>query len=244
MDLILLSAGRGTRLRPITDTLPKPLVPVADKGTLLHTLDMLPDEISQIILIVGYLHERIRAAVGTEWKGRQVTYVLQAPLDGTGGALRQAQPYIATERFMVVNGDDLYGPTDIMRLAQLERGLLIKHALLTAGMNDVCDVHDGKLNGFNRLPRGHTGAINTGAYTLGHEWFDTIPIFTPGKIDEWSLPHALPQLLERHSYDALEAEFWMPCGTSQEIQIAAAALRERSVLGGGVKRSDMLICPS
>lgn len=228
MDLLVLAAGRGTRLQPLTDTIPKPLIPVAGKGTLLQTLDMVPKDITRIILIVGYLHHQIQAAVGQKWNGRPVFYVIQHPLDGTGGALRQARSLFLTERFMVVNGDDLYGPNDLTRLSRIKRGILVKSTKLTREMNDVCLVQDGKLTGFNRLPRGSAGSINTGAYLLGHEWFETTPVFTPGKTDEWSLPHALPQLFDHYEYEALEADFWMPCGTVEEIHRAENALRQQN----------------
>src|SRR5690242_14118031 len=108
MDAIILAAGRGTRLRPLTDHTPKPLIPVAGRGTLPRVLRCMPDAVDRIILVIGHLGEQIRAAVGTEALGRDVVYVEQAPLNGTGGAVLQSAGALRSDTFLVVNGDDIF----------------------------------------------------------------------------------------------------------------------------------------
>jgi NDP-sugar pyrophosphorylase family protein len=228
MDAVILAAGLGTRLRPLTDTMPKPLVPVAGRGTLLHTLDMLPPDVTRIILIVGYLEEKIRAVVGSEWNGRPVAYVTQDLLDGTGGALRRIEKELQSDRFLVLNGDDLYDAKDLARLVAEDRGVLILRKPLHKEM-DTWVVKDGQLTGLGTTPAGAVGNVNIGAYLLGIEWFGTTPTPVPSKPTEWSLPHALPQLFDSHSYRAIEASFWMPCGTPEEIEAAEVALRDREL---------------
>ena len=224
MDVIVLAAGRGTRLRPLTDSIPKPLIPVAGRGSLLRTLDALPDSVDRVILIIGYLQQKIREAVGAEWNGRSVEYVVQEKLDGTGGALRLAQPHIRSERFFVLNGDDIYGRDDLEKLAAQDRGVLVQTKQLQKEM-DTWIVKDGRITGLTTTRQGDIAPINIGAYLLGHEWFDTPPTPVPGKTDEWSLPHAIPQLLDRFNYQAVEAELWLPCGTPKEITAAETMLQ-------------------
>lgn len=219
MDAIILAAGRGTRLRPLTDTTPKPLIPVAGKGTLLRTLDALPPQIDRILLIVGYLQNQIRAAVSGQWNGRPVEYLIQDKLDGTGGALRLAQTHIRSERFLILNGDDIYGASDLAQLVMTDRGLLVQTRELHKQMDTWEGIGD-RIRALKTTPSGETGSINVGAYLLGHEWFDTTRTIVPGKTDEWSLPHAIPQLLEKFAYRAIEARLWHPCGTFEEITSA------------------------
>lgn len=226
MDVVILAAGLGTRLRPLTDTIPKPLVPVAGRGTLLHTLDMLPPDVNRIILVVGYLEEKIRAIVGSNWNGIPVTYVTQDVLDGTGGAIRRIETEIRSDRFLVLNGDDLYDAKDLARLVAEKRGVLVLKKTLTKEM-DTWTVTDGRLIGLGTTPAGTVGNVNIGAYLLGREWFNTTPTPVPTKSTEWSLPHALPQLLHDIPYRAVEATFWMPCGTPEEIEKAEFALQAR-----------------
>lgn len=225
MDVVILAGGKGTRLRPLTDTTPKPLVPVSGRGTLLRLLDELPDEVDHIILVVGYLHEKIREAVGSQWHGRPVSYVLQDPLDGTGGALRQARSLLKSDRFMVLMGDDVYVREDLERLAKMDRGVLVQTRPSPRAIDGWVAEH-GLLKSFVPLEQGEMGLINIGAYVLGREWFDAPQVLVPGKADEWSIPHALPLLFDRYQYPAVEATFWYPCGTIEEIKAAEEALRQ------------------
>lgn len=223
MDVIVLAAGRGERLRPLTDTVPKPLIPVAGRGVLLRTLDILPPEIDRIILVVGYLQEQIRDAVGTEWKGRPVEYVSLEALDGTGPAVRACESIIRGERFLVLNGDDLYGQKDLEELVRHERGVLYFEGIFFKG-GDGWLVEDGLIRGFGAIAPGEAGRMNINGMVLGREWFATTPVLSPGKTNEWSLPHAIPQLLDNVKYDAVRAHFWMPCGTVDELKAAEAVL--------------------
>lgn len=225
MDIIILAAGKGTRLKPLTDTTPKPLIPIAGRGALLRTLDLLPAQVTRVILVVGYLQDKIRETVGAEWNGRPVVYVETPILDGTGGALRAARDMITSERFFVVNGDDLYSTADLEQLLTHERGLLAAKRTLTSA-SDVWDAQDGLIRDIRRAESGEEAWINIGAYLLGHEWFETEPILSPGKTDEWSLPHPIPQLIEQIPYHLVEASFWQPGGTFEEIAEAEKKLAE------------------
>ena len=89
--------------------------------------------------------------------------------------------------------------------------------------------HNGSLRGLTRTPAGTTGLINVGAYCLDHSWFDTEPVLVPDKPFEWSLPHAIPELIARGAnVAAVPATWWMPVGTPQELQAAEDALRLRA----------------
>lgn len=227
MDAIILAAGRGTRLRPLTDTIPKPLIPIAGKGTLPRLLDMLPPAVSRVIIVVGYLGDKIREEIGDHSNNRQVEYVSQAVLDGTGGALRWARPLIRSERFLVVMGDDLYAARDLERLSECERAILVQTKVLHKDGMDIWKVQEGGVTSLSTGKAGEKHASNCGAYVLGHEWFDAEPVLTPGTTDEWSIPHAIPQLLEKHAFQAIEASFWQMCGTFEELAEA------EKILGSG-----------
>jgi bifunctional UDP-N-acetylglucosamine pyrophosphorylase/glucosamine-1-phosphate N-acetyltransferase len=227
MDAIIMCAGLGTRLRPLTDTIPKPLIPINGKGSLERTLEILPPDVTRIILVVGYLADHIKERIGTTFQGRPVIYVTQGVLDGTGGCLRQVKRQVEdlSDRFLVINGDDLYAASDLLHLSQVPIGLVTFQTIAPRTI-DSCDVSkEGLLIGFTETQMGEAGRINIGAYCLDHRWFDTAPVRVPGKDTEWSLPHALQQLLDKGiSLQVIEGTFWMPVGTPEELAAAERAL--------------------
>jgi len=77
MQCVILAAGKGTRLRPLTENCPKPLVEVGGKTLLDHIVGALPSSVDELIIVTGYLGEMIEAYCGTEFHGRKVTYVTQ-----------------------------------------------------------------------------------------------------------------------------------------------------------------------
>jgi bifunctional UDP-N-acetylglucosamine pyrophosphorylase/glucosamine-1-phosphate N-acetyltransferase len=225
MDAIIMCAGLGTRLKPITDTMPKPLVPIAGRSSLERTLGMLPDEVNHIILVVGYLAEQIEQKIGSEYQGREVTYVRQDVLNGTGGALRCAESAIRSDRFLVLMGDDLYAKEDLQELAKHDTSVLCYWGKVSGTLDAFQTDEVKRIIGLYRPEPGTECLLNTGAYSLDRHWFATDPVLVPGKTDEWSLPHAIPQLIESgHPVYAIEASFWMPVGTHEQLAEAEAKL--------------------
>jgi NDP-sugar pyrophosphorylase family protein len=223
MDAIIMCAGLGTRLRPITDTVPKPLVPIAGRSSLERTLDILPDEVDRLILVVGYLADQIKFRIGESFDGREVVYVHQDILDGTGGALRRAESALQSDRYLVLMGDDLYSKQDLADLAKHDKAILCYQGEASGSLDALQVDDDRRVCGFYRPPAGTSCLLNTGAYSLDRHWFATEPVLVPGKSDEWSLPHAIPQLIDLgHPIYVIEATFWMPVGTHEQLAQAEA----------------------
>ena len=94
----------------------------------------MPASVNRIVLIVGYLKDKIQATIGNKAFGRPVLYVTQSALNGTWGALQQAKGVIKSDDFLVLNGDDIYCRKDLTRLMGIERGFLVKTGLLDKSM--------------------------------------------------------------------------------------------------------------
>jgi NDP-sugar pyrophosphorylase family protein len=124
MQAIILAAGKGTRLRPLTDNTPKPLVPVAGRPLLDHIVEALPSAVTELIIVTGYLEDQLRAHCGDEYFGRSVTYVHQAEQKGTGHALWLTRNFIKG-RFLFMFADDIHGADDLVRLITYERAMLV-----------------------------------------------------------------------------------------------------------------------
>jgi mannose-1-phosphate guanylyltransferase len=106
---MILAAGRGTRLAPITDTTPKPLVAVAGQPLLEHIIEFLrAGGIEDVVVNLHHLGQRIADHFGDGRRhGVRIRYSWEDPILDTGGGIKKAEPLLAGEPFVVVNGDSL-----------------------------------------------------------------------------------------------------------------------------------------
>ena len=106
---MVLAAGRGTRLAPLTDTVPKPLVAVAGRPLLAHILDFLrAGGIEEVVINLHHLGRLVEQAIGDGRRfGLRVRYSWEERILDTGGGIKQAEPLLAGESFVVLNGDSL-----------------------------------------------------------------------------------------------------------------------------------------
>ncbi|MBW2277833.1 MAG: NDP-sugar synthase, partial [Deltaproteobacteria bacterium] len=112
MRAMILAAGFGTRLRPLTEKVPKPLVPVVGKPNIVRTIEHLRGfGVTEIVINLHHLPQAIREALGdgAAW-GVSIAYSAEPRILGTGGGIKQALPLLGDETFLVVNGDALFAP--------------------------------------------------------------------------------------------------------------------------------------
>ena len=125
---MILAAGRGTRLAPLTDTVPKPLVPVAGRPFLEHILEFLrTGGIEQVVLNLHHLGRRIADHLGDGSRfGVAVRYSWEDPILDTGGGIKHAEPLLRGEPFVVVNGDSLLEVQlrDLLEWHEARRGVV------------------------------------------------------------------------------------------------------------------------
>jgi NDP-sugar pyrophosphorylase family protein len=136
LPVAILAGGLATRLRPLTDQVPKSLLTVAGRPFIFHQLDLLRRQgIERVVLCLAHMGEQIRAAVDAAVApGLSVSYSFDgARLLGTGGALRQALPLLG-EEFFVLNGDS-YLPCSLRRIQTAYRAAQ-RPALMTVMRND------------------------------------------------------------------------------------------------------------
>ena len=125
MKAMILAAGRGKRMRPLTDHTPKPLLPVAGQPLIVHHLDALRAAgFTDLVINTGHLGEQLPVALGDgrDW-GVQITWSPEPPdaLE-TGGGIFQALPLLGPEPFLVVNGD-VWSDYPLARLPRVPVGL-------------------------------------------------------------------------------------------------------------------------
>lgn len=107
MRAMILAAGLGTRLRPLTDEVPKPLIDVAGHPMVAYPLAVVREAgIHEVIINLHHLGDQIRAALGDGSRyDLSITYSEEDPILDTGGAIKNAEAFLASDTFVVINGD-------------------------------------------------------------------------------------------------------------------------------------------
>lgn len=208
MQAVILAAGRGTRLRPLTYHVPKPMIRVAGKNLIEHNLDRLPAEIDEIVFVIGYLGEQIMNHFGREFGGRKIEYVKQQKLLGTGHAIHACREKLG-ERFLVMMGDDIYGPGDTERCLAHEQCLLTKEVsgkftggrVVLDSSGNLADIVEGAHNKTHAL-------ANAALYVLTQKFFeyDLVPVHE-GK--EYGLPQTLARMAHDHKVNIEKTSEWL-----------------------------------
>ena len=221
MKAILLAGGKGTRLRPLTIHIPKPIVPIFERPFLHYQLDLLKKvpEIDQVILSLNYQPRRIEEIFGDgSDTGLSIRYVIEpAPL-GTAGAVRYAGESLR-ESVVVFNGDVLT-EVDLAAVIALHRERKAKATIVLTPVENpaaygLVDTDPaGNVRRFLEKPKPDeiTGnLINAGIYILEPDTFDRIPADTP-----WSIERSyFPSLIERgETFVAyVYRGYWIDIGT-------------------------------
>ena len=208
MQAVILAAGQGTRLRPITYHVPKPMIRIVGKNLIEHNIDRLPEEIDEIILVVGYLSEQLINHFGNEFQGRKVRYVKQQNLLGTGHALHLCKN-ILQDRFLVMMGDDIYSREDMEKCLNHEQCMLTKEISGKFAGGRVSLDENGCLRDIiEGVHNRDKSLVNTALYVINKNFFDYDLVSIPGK-DEYGLPQTLVRIAKDHPIKIEKADFWL-----------------------------------
>ncbi len=228
MQVVILAAGRGTRMGTLTDSVPKPMLKVGGKTLLEHKFDILPKETHEIVLIVGYLAEVIRNTYGAAYKGIPIRYIEQIELDGSMGALVLAAPYLV-ERFVVMMGDDMYSYEDFIRTIAVEEwGMLVEETehmasggkVIVGDTGEVTDIEEGDHTGT-------PGVMNTNMFVLDSRVFGYPMVPKAAGSSEYGLPQTVLAASKASGIrlSAVAAHNWIQITSPEDIVRAEATLR-------------------
>ncbi|NRH20725.1 NTP transferase domain-containing protein [Candidatus Gracilibacteria bacterium] len=117
MHLVIMAAGEGSRMRPFTDTTPKPLIQICGKTIIEHNIEPIIELFEEIYLIVKYKKECFIEYFGDTYKGKKIHYIEQGEQSGTGAAILSLDNNIEGD-FIVISGDDIYSSDDIVNLTK------------------------------------------------------------------------------------------------------------------------------
>ena len=222
LDAIILAAGKGTRLRPHTNTCPKPLLPVQERPILDLIVGALPP-VDRLVVVVNYLAGQIEEYLERQSHVRRWTVVRQSEPRGTGDALMACKGKLQSDRVMVLNGDDLIGRADLARLADVPMGILAHPVQEPSSFGIIFPRPDGTLERIVEKPTDAKppALANIGGYLFPKEVFDlTLPLSPRG---EYEITDAVAQLAALHPFYVVEAGFWLPIGTVEAWEAAQTA---------------------
>lgn len=216
MKAAILAGGFGTRLRPLTYTTPKPLLPILNVPMLVRIIDRLPRDVDGVVLAVNYLADKIAAFLDEHPQRVPVTLVEEKEPLGTGGAVKNVEPAIGGERFLVLNGDvvssfDLGSMIEFHRRRKAVGTIHLWPVENPAAYGIVRVDESGRILDFKEKPRPEevfSNLINAGTYVLEAEVFDHIPAGRPVSIER----EVFPALVEKGLFGYQAGEFWTDAG--------------------------------
>jgi mannose-1-phosphate guanylyltransferase len=235
VQALILAGGEGTRLRPLTSTIPKPVVPLVDRPFITYMLEWLRGHgVDDVVLSCGYMAAGIRNVLGDgRALGLRLRYVEEPEPLGTGGAAKLAEPLL-DERFLMLNGDTL---TDLDLTAQIavheETG-----AMATLGLIGVDDPSayglvrldaERRVRAFLEKPspdQVDTNLVSGGVYVLERSVLDLMPpAGRPASIER----DVFPRLIGQGLYGLPSEAYWLDIGTPERYLQATFDILEGEV---------------
>jgi mannose-1-phosphate guanylyltransferase len=220
MRAMVLAAGLGTRLRPLTYEITKPMVPVLDRPVMEHIVDLLDEHgFREVIANLHYFPETIR-----EHFGERLEYRFEPELLGTAGGVRACADFLGDEAFLVISGDALTD-IDLTALAARHREaggiatLSVKKVPDTREFGVVLHDRDGRITGFQEKPSAEEALSdlgNCGIYVFDPQIFDYFP---ERPFVDWA-KDVFPVLLENdvpfHIHEV--RDYWNDVGSLSELR--------------------------
>lgn len=223
MDAILLAGGKGTRMQPLTATIPKPLLRVQGRAILEWTLLHLPAAVDHVIVVAHYLHEQVETYMREQFICASYEVVEQQPKPlGTGHAVQCARPFLQSSEFLVLNGDDLYSPTALAELAAQPLGILGAQRESAASWGVLVKADNGRLQRIHEKPPEGLYPlpvlVNAGAYKFDRRIFE-FPLHLSAR-GEYEITDYVTALAGVAPVQVVPSGFWHPIGTPADLDKA------------------------
>ncbi len=229
VDAVVLVGGKGTRLRPLTLSAPKPMLPTAGLPFLTHLLSRIAAAgIGHVILSTSYKPEVFSQEFGDgSALGLQIDYVTEEEPLGTGGGIANVAPKLRHDTAMVFNGDVLSG-ADLTELYDYHREQGAEATLHLVRVGDprafgCVPTSDGRVTAFlEKTEDPPTDQINAGCYVLSREVIDRIPRGRPVSVEREVFPALLSDGVKVCGY--VDTSYWRDMGTPEDFVRGSADL--------------------
>jgi UDP-N-acetylglucosamine diphosphorylase / glucose-1-phosphate thymidylyltransferase / UDP-N-acetylgalactosamine diphosphorylase / glucosamine-1-phosphate N-acetyltransferase / galactosamine-1-phosphate N-acetyltransferase len=233
MQAVVLAAGVGKRMHPLTLSRPKPLIEVAGTPLIEHIIQALPAVIDEIILIVGYRGEMIRDHLGSVYGRQAIRYIHQDVLAGTSDALALARPHLARGSFLVMCADDIHGPDALVEAVRHPLSILAARHAEPSRFGVLEMNSDGMLCSIEEKPAApKSDLVSTGAMVLDERVFEHEA--SEHESGERYLTDQVCSLARQAPITIIEQPFWIALGYPEDIERAEAELRRGRIAPNAV----------
>jgi len=221
MQCVILAAGEGVRMRPLTLNTPKPLLKVAGKTLLDYLLNGLPKEITELIIVIGYLGDKIKNYLGEEFLGKKVIYVHQRQKLGTFDALEHCESYLNKGNFLMLYADDFHSPLNFKRLLKTGGlGVLLAEVPNPERFGVAVMNPDGTIKEIEEKPKNpKSNLVSCGPAVLNRKILN----FPPPKhhTGEYFLPDSINLMIKAGStFYGVKSDWWIPIGYPEDLKKA------------------------
>jgi len=221
MQCVIIAAGKGTRMRPLTDELAKPLIPICGKPLINHIVESLPSEIDELVLVVGNRADQIREHCGDTFLDLPVTYVTQKNFaGGTGDALMCAKD-VLKKKFLFMYADDIHGRVALAKVVKEDNAILAIRTDQPQHFGILALRADGTLAGMVEKPEPGTEPsdwANISGWVVSSDILNyNITLSPRGELEATDMLTAYAQ---DHPVKIIEQDLWLPIGYPENIPAA------------------------
>lgn len=239
MQAVVLAAGKGTRLQPLTDDKPKGMVEIDDRPLLEHVFDRLVDlDASELLVVVGHMKEKIIEYFGDEYRDTPITYAHQREQQGLAHALLTVEEHVEDD-FMLMLGDNIFAANleDVVRRqleSRTDAAFLVEEVPYeNASRYGVCDTNEyGEIVNVVEKPEDPpSNLVMTGFYTFTPAIFHAAHLTQPSNRGEYEISEAIDLLIASgRTIDAIKMEGWrIDVGYPEDREEAEKRLQETDV---------------
>jgi len=214
MDAVILCAGKGTRLLPLTENKPKPMLPVGGKPILEYIINKVENLVDNIYLVVKYKKDMIIDYFRDHSK---ITFVEQGAIDGTGYALLSARNYVGDE-FLVINGDIIF-EDDLSGILSYENAMGLVEVENPENFGVVLLDREGNVVEIEEKPKNpKSNLINGGVYKFQSDVLDILENLEPSERGEVELTDAIKELIRERRIKGVKLKgYWNDIGRPWDL---------------------------
>ena len=217
-------------MMPLTQNTPKPLLKINNKAILDYIIELLPANISEIIIVISYLGDQIIEHVKNRYPNKEINFIWQKEINGSAVALKLVEPLLGKEKFLVMFADDLHSKKAIKQCLSYDLAILVKKSdhpkcfgVVSIKKPNVPRGTLGEIKNIVEKPeKPESNLVNVGVQVLDSRIFNYKAIKHSN--GEYYLTDQINQLARDCPVKAVKTDFWLPIGYPEDLEKAEEIL--------------------